>query len=980
MTKSSIWKIIFILFLALISFSLITPFEDQNLGDYAISQASTSADASKYPEHESFSDVYAKLSDELDEGQQIDYRALREYGQRNQLDYAAYFQPPKGVVNTILSRLFPFWKNPGIRAGHVKDRNNRNDLVLRTLLTNSQAAIKRGLDLRGGVAFTMEVTDLNESAADQSGASPMDKVVEIMSERLNAFGVAETLVRKKGDNAIEIQIPDKTSKENPEIIEGLQKPAKLEFRIVNVDSNFPPPSQEGQQETDDEDIPYVAMLRSDAQPDESPIWVRRLWSADGEIVEKAYARPDEAGGWEVGLDFTSEGGDEFGELTGEIAQMADPTTGAPGRLAIVLDGQLESAPTVKEKIDGGSAVISGNFSYREAKMLADILNNPLKVSLTIGEKYEVSPTLAAGALDSSLNACILGSILVISFMVLWYKIGGVVAVFSVGTNVLLVVALLAGIFQATFTLPGMAAIVLTIGMAVDANILIFERIREELRAGKSSENALEGGYAKAFSTIIDANLTTLITASILIWLGTGPVKGFGITLAIGIVTSVFCALFVSKTLLRILLQVGFKNLISLSALEKKKPSLGIEFLRFRHTAFLLSWIVVGIGIFSVYKNKDTILGIDFRGGEELIASFPNAIDSAELDKAFGEVSEIGEVQHFYRSELGKEEANRLILQTELGKSRQALALLNSKFPSASVHKLTIDSGGADYSIDDTVTISGEGGSPAIGSVSQVNENTGSIESIAFEGKEVSTLNLAGKGFTSVPTVEITSEQGAGAIITAVKDFSEEGLTEISGSVSETIKSDAILSVCVALLGILLYVAFRFEMGYAVGAVIATVHDVLMTVGLFVLLGNLSEGTICSGQFTAPMLASILMIVGYSINDTIVVFDRIREELEMNPVTNLRKIITIAINRVLSRSILTSITTLLAAVSLWVFGAGVINDFAFVFVIGILTGTFSSIFIASPIFFLWHRGDRKHVEEGEFLPKYDWQTSSPKAKS
>jgi SecD/SecF fusion protein len=208
---------------------------------------------------------------------------------------------------------------------------------------------------------------------------------------------------------------------------------------------------------------------------------------------------------------------------------------------------------------------------------------------------------------------------------------------------------------------------------------------------------------------------------------------------------------------------------------------------------------------------------------------------------------------------------------------------------------------------------------------------------------------------------------------------EEGITDISGSVSKQIKSDAILSVLVALLGILLYVAVRFEMGYAVGAVIATIHDVLMTVGLFVLLGNLSGGTICSGQFTAPMLASILMIVGYSINDTIVVFDRIREELEMNPVTNLRKVITIAINRVLSRSILTSITTLLAAVSLWIFGAGVINDFAFVFVIGILTGTFSSIFIASPIFFLWHRGDRKHVEEGEFLPKYDWQTSSAKDK-
>ena len=161
----------------------------------------------------------------------------------------------------------------------------------------------------------------------------------------------------------------------------------------------------------------------------------------------------------------------------------------------------------------------------------------------------------------------------------------------------------------------------------------------------------------------------------------------------------------------------------------------------------------------------------------------------------------------------------------------------------------------------------------------------------------------------------------------------------------------------------------------VGAVAATVHDVAMTVGLFVLIGYLTDGALCSGQFTAPMIASILMIVGYSINDTIVVFDRIREELEMNPVTNLKKIIMVAINRVLSRSILTSVTTLLAALSLWIFGAGVINDFAFVFVIGILTGTFSSIFIASPIFFLWHKGDRKHVEDGEILPKYDWQTSS-----
>ena len=892
MSKSNFWKLFAAILIVAISFALISPYEDRELGEYALSQVTSDANASHHVGHESFSEVIDNIRSQLPEDGIVDYKSLRDYGQRNSLDYSAFFFPPEGIVGTIGSRLLPFIIKPGMRVAHVKDRNKRNDLVLRTLLRNSQAAIKKGLDLRGGIAFTMELTDANASSDPNSEVTPMDKVVEIMNERLNAFGVAETVVRKRGEQAIEIQIPDRTTKQDPGIIEELQKPAKLEFRIVSTSTNAPPTSIEGEEWTDEEDIPHIAMLPSDPLPNERPIWVRGLWSADGEIIEKASPGPDEMGGWEVRLDFTSEGSTIFADLTSEIAQMADPATGLPGRLAIVLDGQLESAPTVKQRIDGGSAVITGNFSYREAKMLSDILNNPLKVSLSIGEKYEVSPSLAADALESSTNACILGAVLVISFMILWYKFGGVVAIISVSTNILLVVAVLAGIFQATFTLPGMAALVLTVGMAVDANILIFERIREELKLGKSPQNALEGGYAKAFSTIIDANLTTLITASILIWLGTGPVKGFGITLAIGIVTSVFCALFISRLLMNLLLNFGVENLISIKKIEKQKQKSEIDFHKHAKLAFGISWLIVAIGIYSVYSKKENILGIDFRGGEELIASFDESIQPSDIDQSFQEAKQIGEVQHLYRSELGSgDESSKLVLQTEIGKSREALAVLNQNFPNA---------------------------------------------------------NLL-----------------------------EEGLNNIGGSVSEQIKTDAIISVTVALVGILLYVAFRFEMGYAIGAVIATLHDICMTIGLFVLIGNLSGGTICSGQFTAPMLASILMIVGYSINDTIVVFDRIREELEMNPVTNLRKIILIAINRVLSRSILTSVTTLLAAVSLWIFGAGIINDFAFVFVIGILTGTFSSIFIASPVFFKWHSGDRKHVEDGELLPKYDWQTSSAK---
>ena len=889
MPKNVLWKFLPTLFLVLVSFALITPFDDQDLGEYALSQSTSDANATLYPNYLTFEKVLDEVKEGLGEAEKVDFKSLKDFATQNRLDYAEYYKPPTGVLGTVVSRLLPFAVKPGIRASYEKDREKRNDIVLRALLRNSQASIRKGLDLRGGVAFTLESQPSAEEdnatlANGNSDSSAMDKVVEIMSERLNAFGVAETIVRKKGDSTIEVQIPDLTTKENPEMIEELQRPARLAFHMVSIDPKAPVNPLEGDEWVNDDGTPFVA-LRNNARVEEVA-WVTRYPQADGDILDKAAPRQDQSGGWYVALDFTSEGGRDFGKLTGEIAN--SNTAGSIGRLAVVLDGVLESAPTVKKRIDGGSAVIEGSFTRRESKMLSDILNNPLKVSLSIGEKYEVSPTLAEDAMESSTKACLLGAILVIAFMITWYKGGGVIAVISVGTNVLLVVAALAGLFQATFTLPGIAAIVLTIGMAVDANILIFERIREELRAGKSAEAALAGGYEKAFSTIIDANLTTLITASILIWLGTGPVKGFGVTLAIGILVSIFCALVVSRFLMEMLLHYGVKNLISLKTIDKGQPRHPIDFHKHRRLAFAISWIIVAIGIFAVYEQKDHILGIDFQGGEELIASFDQRIDTAGLEKVVKD-SKLGEVQHVYRSEIGSgEKGEYLVLQTEANASNVLLAL-NEAHPQA---------------------------------------------------------NLV-----------------------------EVGSNTIGGSVSEQIQHDAIVSVLVALLGILLYVAFRFEVGYAVGAVIATIHDVLMTVGLFVLMGYLSDGSLCSGQFTAPMLASILMIVGYSINDTIVVFDRIREELLMNPVTNLRKIILIGINRVLSRTIITSATTLMAALSLWIFGAGVIHDFAFVFVIGILTGTFSSIFIASPIFYWWHKGDRKHVEEREFIPKYDWQTSS-----
>jgi SecD/SecF fusion protein len=358
-------------------------------------------------------------------------------------------------------------------------------------------------------------------------------------------------------------------------------------------------------------------------------------------------------------------------------------------------------------------------------------------------------------------------------------------------------------------------------------------------------------------------------------LGTGPVKGFGVTLAVGIGASMFCALVVSRVILDLLVEfVKVKSILGLSLMRESN----FDFLKFRKPAFALSWSIVVIAVGWLVVSHDRIFGIDFVGGDELTVGFEERLAISDFQDVAAK-GEFGEVTAVYQNLIG--EAKSVIkIQTELEKGSAYFEALKIAFPDRGLELL--------------------------------------------------------------------------------------GENQIGGSVSAEIQRKAIYSVLAALLGILFYVAVRFEVGYGIGAVVATVHDVLMTVGIFVLFG---------GQFTAPMIAAILMILGYSINDTIVVFDRIREELGLNPNATLGDVIRKSINRVLSRSILTSFTTFVAAFSLWIFGAGIIVDFAFVFMVGILTGTFSSIFIASPIFYWWHKGDRKHVEERELLPKYEWQASS-----
>ena len=844
MSGNILWK--FLLTVAIIWWCIIsiTPLQDRPFEQYITEQATAEVDEFSAIMERAQARVASKESKTL-------FTALRDLGVEEEIDYAKFF--------------------PQINLKDIANRNKRNNILLKYLLGSAQSQLRLGLDLKGGVGVTMKIDEAAQAGMNSyEQAEQLEDAIEIMAERLDGSGIAEPIIRPRGDNAIEIQMPGASTKENPEIIDIIKKPARLEFRTVH------PTLTPDTTPANKYPVGYEVLAEENEDRKTGEIYERRMFvklipEATGEIVEDAFASQTQTGAFQVNLVMTSEGAKIFRAVTEKMV-------GQP--LAIVLDGKLYSAPTVQDVLSK-NAQITGSYSQREAFDLANVLNNPLAVELRVDEMYEVGPSMAAGARDSSLNAVKWGAIFVVAFMILYYFIGGVVAVASAIINVVIVLGVLASL-GATLTLPGVAALVLTLGMGVDANILIFERLREELKLGKGIKTAAANAFQKVTSTIVDANVTTLITASILIWLGTGPVKGFGYTLAIGICASIFCALVVTRFIVDFLVhRIGMQQVLGLSLLGQTK----IDFFKYRKPAFIASWALVAAGVASVVVHHDNIMGIDFTGGDEMTVSFEQKVDGGKLDAAAEQLG-LGEVNPVYQSLIG-ENKEVLKVQTKFGEARNVLAGLQAAFPEA--------------------------------------------------------------------------------------NFQEVAVTQIGASVSSSIQWNAMWSVLAALGGILLYVAFRFEVGYGVGAVVATIHDVFMTVGIFVICGALD--IFVSGQFTAPMLAAILMIVGYSINDTIVVFDRIREELELNPGAGLRSIINLAISRVFSRSLLTSITTLLAACSLYIFGAGVINDFSFVFIIGILTGTFSSIFIASPVFYWWHKGDRKHVEERELTPKkYEWESA------
>lgn len=845
MLKRNLWKLILSAAIAGWAIASLLPLKDQPFPEFIKSQATAN--------QVEFSRLVDEAGALTAAGQSPSvFVALKQIGKERKIDLAQYF--------------------PNIRfEKSLRNIDRKNDILLNEMLKRSHSALQFGLDLRGGVAFTLEV---DEKAAKeeslQEREKKLEKAIEIIDQRINAFGVAEPVIRPVGENRIEVQLPGVSTKDNPEVVDTVKKPARLDFRIVHPSitpqmTDSVPPGYE---------LMTLEQEGSRGETNTEQLYVKRIPEMTGEAIENSFARPDMYGKPEVILQFTTAGKKRFAEVTREIAEQGRQN-GVLGRLAIVLDGKLYSAPTVREEIDSDSAQISGSFSEREALNLANVLNNPLDLPLIIKEQYEVSPTLANDAISSGIKASLIGTVLVAGFMITYYTIGGLVAVATLGINLLIILGVMASI-GATLTLPGIAGIVLTVGMAVDANILIFERMREELNLGKGLKSAVVAGYDKAFTTIVDAHLTQLAICAVMIGLGSGPIKGFGVTLAIGVFSTMFSVLVTGHFLTEWLVE---KNIVKKIPMMSFIKSLNMDFLKYARPAFIASWTIVLIGVGVVFMKGDKIYGIDFAGGDQITVDFKQRVSAAQI-REVATSQNLGEVNPVYTSDLASGHET-LRLETEYDKSAAALAALQKAYPNAGLEKI--------------------------------------------------------------------------------------GESRLGPSIGQEIQWNALQAMFWSMLIVLAYIALRFEFGFGIGAVVASVHDILMTIGIFVIFGN---------QFSAPMVAAILCIAGYSINDTIVVFDRIREELKLNPNTRLRDIVNMAIHRVFARSLMTSLTTLLAASALYVFGTGVLKDLSFTFIVGIVTGTFSSIFIASPVFYWWHKGDRKHVEaHADVAPKYEWTGSS-----
>lgn len=894
------------------------------------------------------------------------------------------------------------------------------DLGARVIKTREIQIVSKGLNLGLDLSGGSEIRYRLAGVAQDQRAETAQEVVRIIRRRIDAYGLREPVIAAQGANRILVQLPGQDRADIARIKSIIEGTGNLEFRLV-APANAPA-YKEWEREGRGAPPDGYHVYTMEGSTEVLLISDERKFS--GTDIVDARVGPGRMGEPVVNLQFSPQGQFRFAEVTGEnigerLAIILNDVRGPDG--SIIEKGKLYSAPVIRSRIFG-DAVIEGRFTREEAEDLrTTLLAGALPAKLIVEQEYTVGPTLGQDTIRGGLLAVQVGLVLVLVFMAVYYFACGLVANAALLMNLLIIVAILAA-FRATLTLPGLAGLILTAGMAVDANVLIFERMREEQvkKRDKPLLTVLRDGYGRAFWTIFDANLTTVITALILWWWGSGPIKGFGITLTIGILSSMFTALVVTRVILELLV---LKKRVRRFRMLRVIGETDFSFLRVAPYAMAVSAVVIVAGIVGFFMRGADKYGIDFSGGTVVQMALRQPVRIDEVKARIGHVGSDVVVQRLARpGEVITDLAaardysvrSQYIPKIQWGRiERLPVDYPRPEFAAGSLIEVSIDRpvhlGDLSRRLRETYSdaeVTGQGEpveserfsrlvvlsrtqdlEPLRATVEQeLNEQSlthelrramgdllmpdvfGALE--RRDGAAVAVMNLS-QPLSAEQVAQRMTERGFAVTVEPVESF--EGvfsfrvtaadldvaalesalLQEFQGEVSDPfpqveqvgpaiargIRTAAIALTVMAWAAMICYIWFRFhELRWGVAGVVALVHDVLVTVGFLALTGR---------ALSMPVVAAILTITGYSINDTIVIFDRIRENrrLRREP---LPRLVDVSINQTLSRTVLTSGTTLLVLIALFIFGGSSIRDFTLAMIVGVISGTYSTVFIAAPI--------------------------------
>ncbi|MCY3023063.1 MAG: protein translocase subunit SecD [Planctomycetota bacterium] len=874
------------------------------------------------------------------------------------------------------------------------------------------------------------------STLEASIKAAPDKAAEVVRRRIDPTGTKGIPVTTYGADKerLRIQLPRATLEEVKRIKNAIETQGRLTFHIVPTDQQVIEETKKSKtkmyadpnsgKEYELKIIKTPKQYSEKVEFNEEPVVIERLPGMDGSKITLAMARRStESAGWEIGVRFSPQGQVEFGDMTGKNVQK---------RMAINLDGTVYSAPTIQEAIHG-ECRISGRFDQEEAEKLAAVLTaGSLPAEVKYENEFTVGPTLGREQIASGMQATVIGTVAVIAFMLIYYRLSGVIAAFCTALNIIMLLGAM-GFFKATLTLPGIAGIVLTLGMSVDANVLILERMREEYNRGRSLRLAVSHGFDRALLTIIDCNLTTLISGIVLYYMGTGPVRGFAVTLSIGILTTLFCNLWVNGVIMEWL--VSREAFAKLNMMQFFKTT-HIDFMGWRRVWYTItgSMVLVSLVLLVVFSNR--LYDVDFAGGtlvqfnfapgkgqedevvkkkmadevepavrkrvQNLVAQLkaslagtapqpeaaPKAGEAAAKTEEAGTAARTGEPSNALMekriAEIEKSMENFYLQPQAFGAptkgcyqsfrvttratdpgiieqvDQELLAAFKDELEPPAV---TVNDKAIQMRLYESASLTPEAAQAriraAIGEAARDSVNQDFQD--ALLALNVSTPETSGgyavANLTPLPADPKVRDKVAHALELVKVEGRAGGPISLKNSFGAQVAGemwrDSLLALIVANIGVFIYLWFRFEFSgaWGFGAIVALIHDVIIAAGAVVVANLVLHMSIL---IDLNIIAALLTIVGFSVNDTIVVFDRIREVKAAHPTRNYEDIVNEAVNATLSRTILTSLTVILADLSLLIFGGPTIRGLAWTLLVGFTVGTYSSIFIASPLMIWWYR--------------------------